>query len=81
MASIAQIFGGNVYRIRYDKHMTQRAVAEHAGISAKFMSQLERGLKPPNLTVVVGIARALGVPVAAVVADFDPQPPPAGTTG
>lgn len=44
---------------RRELGLTQGAVADAAGLSVGFISQIERGLTMPSLTSVVGIAEAL----------------------
>lgn len=46
------------------KGMTQSALAERAGISPSYLSQLEKGKRDPKLTMLTQLANALGVPVA-----------------
>jgi transcriptional regulator with XRE-family HTH domain len=43
-------------------HLSQRDVAERAGISNAYLSQIERGLHEPSIRVLHAIASALGVP-------------------
>jgi transcriptional regulator with XRE-family HTH domain len=43
--------------------LTLQALAQAAGISAPFLSQLERGLTSPSLVSLMGIAGALGVDI------------------
>jgi transcriptional regulator with XRE-family HTH domain len=40
-------------------------VAGLAGVSEEYVSQIERGLKTPTITVLHRFARILGVPVGA----------------
>lgn len=43
--------------------LTLQAVAEAAGLSTPFISQVERGLASPSITSLIGIAAALGVDI------------------
>ncbi|MDR3511803.1 MAG: cupin domain-containing protein [Caulobacteraceae bacterium] len=43
--------------------LTLQALAKSAGLSAPFLSQLERGLASPSLVSLTGIATALGVDI------------------
>ena len=43
--------------------LTLQAVAVRAGLSAPFISQVERGLASPSITSLIGIAAALGVDI------------------
>ena len=60
-------------RQRKDLGLTLRDVAERAGLSVGFISQIERGIAMPSLSSLVSVARVLGVSVS----DF--LEPPNGT--
>jgi transcriptional regulator with XRE-family HTH domain len=52
--------GGEVRRLRLDTGLSQRRLAEIAGIDHGFLSQIERGLREPSLAVLVAVGTALG---------------------
>jgi transcriptional regulator with XRE-family HTH domain len=52
--------GAEIRRIRVDAGLSQRRLAELAGIDHGFLSLIERGLREPSLAVLVAIAAALG---------------------
>ncbi|WP_307807082.1 XRE family transcriptional regulator [Naasia sp. SYSU D00057] len=52
--------GRRIRRLRLDRGMTLVALAEAAGLSHPFLSQLERGLARPSMGSLERIARALG---------------------
>lgn len=56
--------------------MSMQTVADAAGLSVGFISQVERGLTPPSLSSLVGIAEVLQTPIS----DFLSQPTAQGTT-
>lgn len=63
-------------RVRFHRlavRKTQPVVAGLAGITADYLYQIERGKKIPTLKVLVALARALGVPVGALI-DEQSQP-------
>lgn len=62
MSDIAEILGFNIKRLRKEKDWTQEYLAELAGISVPFMTQIELARKQASLEVVEKIARALDVP-------------------
>ena len=62
MSEIAEILGFNIKRLRKEKDWTQEYLAELAGISVPFMTQIELARKQASLEVVEKIARALEVP-------------------
>lgn len=68
--TVAELFGASLRRIRTDKGLSQERVAELTGLSTNFVGEMERGLKAPGLVVIVRLARALGVSVQELLADF-----------
>lgn len=61
--------GSNIRRIRQDARLSQEELAEAAGINRTYLSQLENGRSSPTLDVLERIARALEVPISALIAD------------
>ena len=51
----------NLRRKRHDLEMTQEELAEHAGLSARYVGAIERGDVAASITVLGQIAEALGV--------------------
>ena len=70
MATVAEIFGSTLKRIRMQRGITQKELGAFTRISHTFIGEMERGLKAPNLESVVAIARALHVGVDEMVAGF-----------
>ena len=66
----AEIFGKRVRQLRLDAGWTQEQLAEAAGITTTYTSDLERGTKVPSLTIVLRISRAFRISVADLLADF-----------
>jgi transcriptional regulator with XRE-family HTH domain len=60
-------FAGNVRRLRAKKKLSQKALADKVGISVSYVSMLERGQRSPPLETVEKMAKALGVPPAALL--------------
>lgn len=54
--------GKVVRRIRQNKEMTVTELAEATGMSASYISQMERGLISPSVTALHQLSEALGVP-------------------
>lgn len=50
-----------IRKLRLEKRETLKAVAEKAGISEGFLSQIENGARTPSVKVAKAIAGALGV--------------------
>ena len=53
----------NVRKLRAEKSMTQRELAEKVGVSQPMIQQIERGSKVPSVVLGRDIAVALGVGV------------------
>lgn len=64
MSEIVEILGKNIRNLRKEAGWTQEKLAEKAGISVPFMTQIELARKSPSLEVIESIAKALGVPYA-----------------
>ena len=71
--AVAIAISERLRRRRKDLGLTLREVAESAGLSVGFISQIERGIAMPSLSSLVSVARVLDVPVS----DF--LEPPNGT--
>lgn len=63
------IVGRNVRRLRQQKKLTQEEVAFEAKIDLTYMGGIERGKRNPSLLVMARIAKALGAPLTALIAD------------
>jgi transcriptional regulator with XRE-family HTH domain len=68
----AEIFGATVRRLRLERGWTQEHLADAAGLTTTYVGQLERGVKVASLTVVLRLARGLGVPPTELLGDFTP---------
>jgi len=71
--SVEQRIGPEVKRLREHAGLSVRTLAERAGFSASFISQLENGLVSPSIASLENIAKALGV---SIVSFFTPPPEP-----
>ena len=61
MSEIAEIVGQNIRNLRKQSGWTQEKLAEKAGISVPFMTQIELARKTASLDVIEAIAKAFGV--------------------
>src|ERR1041385_8518760 len=66
----AEIFGKRVRQLRLAAGWTQEQLAEAAGITTTYTSDLERGTKVPSPTIVLQISRAFRISVAELLRDF-----------
>jgi transcriptional regulator with XRE-family HTH domain len=56
---------------RQRRNLTQEALAERSGVSARMVASVEQGRRTPTLPVLEQLARALGVPVSGLVGNPD----------
>jgi transcriptional regulator with XRE-family HTH domain len=60
--------GAVIRRLRRQADLTQEALARRAGITQGHLSKLEAGVRAaPTIHTIKGLARALGVPVGALL--------------
>jgi transcriptional regulator with XRE-family HTH domain len=64
--------GPRLRRSRQRRGLTLQAVADLAGLSKSFVSQVESGTSTPSLASLKRIGDALGIPLAALVDGHDP---------
>jgi transcriptional regulator with XRE-family HTH domain len=64
-------FGRQVRELRQRTGLRQADVAAAAGISVNYLSEMENGQRNPTLTVMLGLAHALGVNPRDLLAPFD----------
>jgi transcriptional regulator with XRE-family HTH domain len=60
-------FGMRLKRLREQQGRTQAAVAKKAGVSRAYLARLEMGRHDPPLSRLHKLAKALGVPVTALL--------------
>lgn len=53
--------------LRTAKEMSQAALAKRAGLTREYVNKLEAGKQDPSLTTISALAKALGVPVTALL--------------
>jgi transcriptional regulator with XRE-family HTH domain len=68
----AEIFGSTIRRLRLEREWTQEHLAGAAGLTTTYVGQVERGAKVASLTVVLRLARGLGVSPTELLVDFTP---------
>lgn len=72
-ADIGLIFGEVLRRHRSKTDISQEELAFRAGVDRTFVSRLERGIRQPSITTVIGIGRALGVSAAKLVQETEDE--------
>jgi transcriptional regulator with XRE-family HTH domain len=71
MNDIAQAFGKVLQRHRTEKNISQEELAFQAGVDRTFVSRLERGIRQPTITTLMGLGRALGISAAELVREVE----------
>ncbi|MHB8318945.1 MAG: helix-turn-helix domain-containing protein [Acidimicrobiales bacterium] len=75
MPSPTETIGSRLRARRVELGLTLAQVAEQAGLSLPYVSNLERGRGNPTLDALTALARALDVPLASLMgADGDDDP-------
>jgi transcriptional regulator with XRE-family HTH domain len=64
-------FGRTVRKARRDRELSQEALADEAGLSAKHVGEIERANKDPRLTTVLKLANALELRSSELFRQFD----------
>lgn len=65
-----QRFGEEVRRLRKKRELSQEALAESAGLAADYLGFIERGENVPTLTVILKLAKALGITASELLRPF-----------
>ena len=73
ITDIGQIFGEVLRRYRSEKNISQEELAFKAGVDRTFVSRLERGIRQPTITTLIGLGQALGVPAADLMRDTEDE--------
>lgn len=61
--------GARIRGLRRARRLTLRQLAEHAGVTESFLSQVERGVASPSIASVQRVARGLGLSVAQLFSE------------
>ena len=70
MADLRDLVAINIGRLRRENGWTQEDLAERAGLSARYVGQIERAQASMSISVLGRIADALAISPAALVTDF-----------
>jgi len=73
-SDVVRIVGGRVRTARAGRAWTLRELAERSGVSTRFLVQLEAGRANISVRRLAEIARAFGIPPAALLLDLDEKP-------
>ena len=69
MTSIA-LLGRNVRRIRTERQLSLGALARQAGLAKQTLANLEGGTGNPTVETLLAVARALGIGISLLVAEW-----------
>jgi transcriptional regulator with XRE-family HTH domain len=72
MAATELQLGPRIRSLRQARHVTLRELAERAGVTESFLSQVEREVTSPSIASVQRIARALDLGIAELFVDEPP---------
>jgi transcriptional regulator with XRE-family HTH domain len=72
-----EIFGRRLRELRLERNLTQDALAQIVATSKPFISDMERGVKVPSLTMILRLAGALECRVRDLIDIFDAKRPAA----
>lgn len=71
--NIGPIFGEVLRRYRSTLNVSQEELAFRAGVDRTFVSRIERGIRQPTITTLIGLGLALGVSAAELVREVEAE--------
>ncbi|MBE0478174.1 helix-turn-helix domain-containing protein [Candidatus Aerophobetes bacterium] len=74
MKKITSEIGKAIRRIRLEKGMTVKQLAQSTNLSASLISQVERGLITPSIPTLVKVSNAVGVPLVSFFLGTEKNP-------
>lgn len=73
LSSVPEVFGTVLRRFRTNSGITQEELAFRAGVDRTFVYRIERGVRQPTITTLIGLGRALGVPACDLVRETEAE--------
>ena len=70
-----QVFGAHLRTLRTARNLTQQQLADRCGSNEPFISNLERGVKIPSLSMLLRLAEALDCRPSDMIRVFDSSRP------
>jgi transcriptional regulator with XRE-family HTH domain len=67
MSPTSKQMGTQIRRLRKAKGISQAALAQRAHLTRVYITRLEAGQQDPSLSTISALAKALGVPVTALL--------------
>jgi len=71
VAKLGERIGGRLAALRQARGLTLTELAARCGLSASFLSQVERGVSAPSIVSLYRICQGLGIPISQVLPDFE----------
>ncbi|PSB02806.1 helix-turn-helix domain-containing protein [Merismopedia glauca] len=71
MTDINQALGKVVVKYRTKAKISQEELADRAGIHRTYVSQIERGLKSPTLSILFEISKSLDITASSLIAEIE----------
>jgi len=68
---VGKIFGDVLRQFRTERGISQEELAHRAGIDRTFVSRLERGIRQPTITTLIGLANALCMPASELAGETE----------
>jgi len=68
--------GSRIRKLREQQDLRQQELAQRAGVSLSFLSEIENDKRNPSGRVLLQIASALGTTMDYLLKGREPQPPP-----
>ena len=65
------VFGHLIRRLRIERALSQEALAFESGLSREFIAYIEGGKRKPTIVALLQLARGLGMPAAAIIAELE----------
>ena len=69
--TIEQKFGATIVRLRKERNLSQERFAGEAGVSTRYMSDVENGIRNVSLDIIEKIAKQLGLSISELFAEVE----------
>lgn len=71
--NLIKVLGKRIQNIRTSRKLTQEELASLTGKSSQFISEMERGIKKPNILTLIEVMKALNTTPNELLIDFVPS--------
>lgn len=71
IVGIPELFGEVLRSFRTARDISQEELAFRAGVDRTFISRLERGIRQPTITTLIGLAAAMEITAGELVAETE----------